>query len=328
MGDGLLDFGRAPIVKGRAPSIAMPMIERVRAAQGMKQAVVKVASYAHGIARVQGVMDYISRKGKLELETESGERITDRQEAKALAANWSGDFDRGRRSRDAVHVVFSMPAGSKVEALRESVRKVGARAFPDQEWVFAIHQDKQHPHAHMVIKMRGRKKDKKLRLGKPQLYKLREIFAEAAREEGVPLAASSRAARGIGRKGESQAIYQMHHKGIVPKVEKQAAEELIFDLERGPLMEKPWEKAMRERNERERKAYREEAARLRAAAIKARADQDHRLQHGLLKTAGDLERFAEDMPEAKSKRQAMLEKVGIKMPKISKSRQADHEIGD
>ena len=45
-------------------------------------------------------------------------------------------------------------------------RKVGARAFPDQEWVFAIHQDKGHPHAHMVVKMRGRKKDKKLRLNR------------------------------------------------------------------------------------------------------------------------------------------------------------------
>jgi hypothetical protein len=221
-----------------------------------------------------------------------------------------------------------MPFGSDVEALRGSVRKVGARAFPDQEWAFAIHQDKQHPHAHMVVKMRGRKKDKKLRLGKPQLYQLREIFAEAAREEGVPLAASSRATRGVGRKAESQAIYQMHQKKIVPKVEKQAAEELIFEIERGPLIEKPWEKAMRERNERERKAYREEAARLRATAIKAKAEQDQRFQQGLLKAAEDLERFAESMPEAKSKRQAMLEKVGIKMPKISRSRQAEHEIGD
>jgi len=288
MGEGLLDFGRAPLVKGRGMSVSMPMMERVRAAQGMRQAVVKVASYAHGIARVQGVMDYIGRKGKLELETESGEAITDTVQARALVANWSRDFDRGRRSRDAVHVVFSMPAGSQVEALRESVRKVGARAFPDQEWVFAIHQDKKHPHAHMVVKMRGRKKDKKLRLGKPQLYKLREIFAEAAREQGVPLAASSRAARGIGQKGQSQAMYQMHHKGIVPKVEKQAAEELIFELKRGTLIEKPWEKAMRERNEHERKAYKEEAARFRAAAVKAKAEQDQRFQQRLLKAAEDM----------------------------------------
>jgi hypothetical protein len=165
-------------------------------------------------------------------------------------------------------------------------------------------------------------------LNRPQLYALREIFAEAAREEGVPLAASSRAARGIGQKAESQAIYQMHQKKIVPKVEKQAAEEILFELERGPLTEKPWEKAMRERNERERKAYREEAARLRATAIKARAEQDLRMQQRLLKAAEDLERFAEEMPEPKSKRQAMLEKAGIKMPKISRSRQAEHEIGD
>lgn len=221
-----------------------------------------------------------------------------------------------------------MPAGSNVKALRASVRKVGARAFPDQEWVFAIHQDKKHPHAHMVVKMRGRNKDKKLRLNRPQLYALREIFAEAAREEGVPLAASSRAARGVGQKAESQVLYQMRQKGVIPKVEKQAAEEILHELERGPLTEKPWEKAMRERNERERKAYQEEARVLRASAIKAKAEQDLRLQRQLLKAAEDLERFAETMPEPKSKRQAMLEKAGIKMPHKSQSRQAENEIGD
>src|SRR5262249_6833515 len=138
----LLELGHQPHrVKGRGLSIHLPLAERLRVARGFRQAVVKVASYGHGKARVMRMVDYISRKGALELETQSGERILDRDQGKALINSWSRDFDEGAGSRDAVHLVFSMPPGSKVEALKESVRKVGSRAFPDREWVFAIHTD-------------------------------------------------------------------------------------------------------------------------------------------------------------------------------------------
>ena len=120
----------------------------------------------------------------------------------------------------------------------------------------------------------------------------------------------------------------MRQKGIVPEVEKQATDEILIELNHGPLKEKPWEQAMRERNEKERKAYREEARILRATAVKAKAEQDLRLQRGLLKAAEDLERFAESMPEPKSRRQMMLGKAGIKPLKKSKTREVDHEIGD
>jgi hypothetical protein len=92
--------------------------------------------------------------------------------------------DKRSDSRDTAHVVFSMPPGSPVEALRGAVRATTAKSFPDHEWVFGIHEDTKHPHAHMVLKMRSREKGKKLRLNKPQLYLLRERFAEAARERG------------------------------------------------------------------------------------------------------------------------------------------------
>ena len=291
-----LDLGRAHRVKGRGLFIHLPVMERIRVARGMKQAVVKVVSYAHGLRRVRELVDYIGRKGKLELETETGERITDREQGKALVANWARDFDGKPKSRDAVHLVFSMPPGSNVEALRESVRKVGARAFSDQEWVFAIHTDQKHPHAHMVVKMRGREKDKKLRLNKPELHHLREVFAEAAREQGVILAATPRAARGIGQKAERMALYQMRQKGIIPNVQKATAQEILNELERGPLQEKPWEKAMRERNEQERKAYLEEAYRLRAKAADEKERLDPRKQQTFLSVAAELERFAKTMP--------------------------------
>ncbi len=323
----LLDFGRARRVKGRGFYIPMSVMDRARAARGVKQAVVKAVSYAHAKTCVQALIDYVSRKGKLVLETETGERITDREQAKALVSNWAIDFDRGKRSRDAVHLVFSMPPGSSVEALRKSVRKVGARAFSDQEWVFAIHENTKHPHAHMVVKMRGRQKDQKLRLNKPELYKLREVFAEAAREQGGMLAASSRAARGVGQKAQSRAIYQMHQKGIVPNVEKQAHKEIFSEIVRTRVFqEKPWEKAMRERNDRERKAYLEEAAKLRVRANEEKARNDQKLRQMFLSAAADLERFARTMPKPKSKRQEMVEKVIGKPPEKSKAREADNGL--
>lgn len=121
----------------------------------MQQAVVKVTSFGHGMKGVGNSIDYISREGKLPLETESGGFINGREEIRELVRDWSVAFDQRSDSRDSAHVIFSMPKGSDPEALRRSIRTVGAKAFPGNEWVFAIHQDKDHPHAHMVLKMRG-----------------------------------------------------------------------------------------------------------------------------------------------------------------------------
>ena len=143
--------------------MACALAERLRAARGVPQAIVKVASYAQGLREAMGQVSYISRKGKLEIETDEGERLATMAQQKALVHEWARDFGRRKNSRDTVHLVFSMPHGSDPEALRRSVRKVSKREFPDQEAVFVVHTDKKHPHAHVVMKMRAREKKKKLR---------------------------------------------------------------------------------------------------------------------------------------------------------------------
>lgn len=248
------------------------------------------------------LLRYISRKGELPLETELGEVLTNTDQQKSLVDEWAVDFDPRKDSRDTVHLIFSMPPGSSPEALRRTMRTVLRRRFTGHEAVFAIHEDKHHPHAHVVVKMFSLETEKKLRLNRPDLQRLREIFAEAAREEGVEMAASSRAARGVGRKGRRRVAYQLHRKGIVPRAEKETARELLASLEKGDLQEKPWEKAMQRRNQFERQAYRAEAERLRAAAVQNPQDKE-----AFLKAAADLERFAESMPVPKTLRQTMLD---------------------
>jgi hypothetical protein len=152
--------------------------------------------------------------------------------------------------------------------------------------------------------------EKKLRLNRPDLLRLREIFAEAAREEGVEMAASSRAARGVGRKGRRRVAHQLHRKGIVPRAEQETAREVLQSLEKGDLREKPWEVAMRRRNDLERQAYRVEAEKLRVEALQNEKDRE-----ALLKAASDLERFSRNMPTPKTLRQTMIEQLHRTPPK-------------
>src|SRR5262249_41489715 len=154
-------------------------------------------------------------------------------------------------------------------------RTVLGSYFEGHESVFAIHQDRPHPHAHAIIKMRNRESGKKLRLGISEIFKVREAFAKAACEQGIELAASPRAARGVGQKATRQALYYMKKRGIKLNVEKQAVQEALSDYGRS-FGEKPWERAMRERNEQERKAYRDEAAHLSQLAAQEKTDQARR----------------------------------------------------
>lgn len=304
MDSPLLDLGRARIVKGRGLSLSLPLAERILAARGVPQAVVKVTGFGRGTKGVANAMNYISRKGELPLEKDTGELIQGREEQKEMVREWSIDFDGKKKSRDSAQIVFSMPPGSSVEALRTAVRNTGARAFPDNEWVFGIHQDTDHPHAHMVVKMRGKEQENKLQLKKADLRELRATFAEAAREQGIMLAASHRAARGIGRKGERQAIRALKKKGIRPEVEKRTDQEALRELTKSDWKEKPWEAAMRRRNGLERQAYHLAAEKLRAEALANEKDRDE-----LLKASADLDRFSRNMPTPKTKRQALKENM-------------------
>ena len=159
-----LDFGRARIVKGRGISIPMSLAERLLAARGVRQAVIKITGFGRGPRGVADAMAYISREGKLPLEKDTGELIQKGscEEQRELVKEWSIDFGGRKRSRDSAQIVFSMPPGSDPEALRRAVRATGARAFPDNEWVFGIHLDTDHPHAHMAVKMCGKENGNKL----------------------------------------------------------------------------------------------------------------------------------------------------------------------
>lgn len=276
----------------RVKASSLSLAERLRTARGLPQAVAKVTHFQRTTAQCGRHWSYISRKGTLELETEDGEKLRSLGEQKELLKAWELDFDHHKRSRNQMNYTVSAPKGSSSEAVRNAAREFGKTAFKGHRYVFALHTDKDHPHVHFAVQMKGQTKKLNPRL--KELHQWRELWAEKAREQGIEMACSPRAARGVGRKGERQAIREMRKRGVIPEITKLAVEDAMTT--KG---ETEWERYANARNHAERQAYREAADSLRASARGRTPEQVKKLEAA----AGELEKFSQRMPRAKTRRQ-------------------------
>ena len=231
------------------------------------EVMVKITGFGKGGGHVKAHLDYISRKGDVELENDRGEVFSGKEEVNEFFKSWEGDFSRGRRhanQRDTVHMVLSMPENTEPEAVRNAVRGFAKEAFgQNHEYVFALHTDEPHPHCHLTVKMQG-VDGKRLNPRKADLQTWREGFAENLRRFGVDAAATPRPSRGVVKKAEPSVIRHIErgdktHKPRVSKVRaakiKEAANELAAEAKGVPVTPKPWESAIKARREKVRQAW-------------------------------------------------------------------------
>ncbi|MCP3670358.1 MAG: relaxase/mobilization nuclease domain-containing protein [Gammaproteobacteria bacterium] len=217
-------------------------------AKGYGQAILKVSSYAKSLKGVRDHLQYIARENELPLEDPQGNVLSDRGEIEDVLDHWFADADRRKNARMTVNIILSAPAGSDREAVQAAVRDFARSQFSENhDYLFAMHNDTDHPHAHLSVKLRGYD-GQKLRLGKQELFDLRSRFAESLRERGIQAVATSRASRAVGTKGDNLAITKM--KKAIAKGEmherlwtiESAAKEAIETAEES--VHDPWEKAM------------------------------------------------------------------------------------
>lgn len=245
-----------------------------RVAGGATEVMVKITGFGKGGGHVKAHLDYISRNGKLQIESDRGELFTGREQVKGFFADWDKDFADGRRhknQRDTVHMVLSMPEGTDQESVRQAVRAFAKSSFgQNHEYVFALHTDEPHPHCHLTVKMLGFD-GVRLNPRKADLQQWREGFAEKLRDEGVDAEATPRRSRGVVRKAEPSAIRHIErgdktHPPRVPQVKaariKEAALELSAEATGLPLAIQPWEAAMQARQGEIRRAWLAAAAEL------------------------------------------------------------------
>ncbi len=263
-----------PAVKRKANNTRDLRSEAKRVTGKASEVMVKITGFGKGAGHVKAHLDYISRNGKLELENDRGEIFNGKEEVKDLFKDWEKDFGDGKRrknQRDTMHMVLSMPEGTDPESVRNATRAFTKATFgKNHEYVFALHTDEPHPHCHVTVKCLGFD-GKRLNPRKDDLQQWREDFAQTLRDQGVDAEATPRRSRGVVKKAEPSVIRHIErgdetHPPRVSKVRasqiKEAAQELVAESRGVPVVAKPWEEAIKDRQKEIRSAWLAAAAAL------------------------------------------------------------------
>ena len=174
------------------------------------EVVVKVTGRQRGGNHVKAHLDYIGRKGELDIETRDGEILTAREDIAERAAEWSDTLQwRSRPTVSSVSLIFSMPEGTDPDKVLGAVRALAHAELSDNhDYVLALHTDTPRPHVHLTVQAEGL--DRTRFNPRPvQLNRFRERFARELRARGVAAEATPRRARGQGIAGSSMALVKL-----------------------------------------------------------------------------------------------------------------------
>lgn len=174
------------------------------------EVLVKVTGRKKGAKHLAAHLDYIGRHGDIPLATRDGEPIATKEDAQQIADEWSDSlYWRQGTSVSAVAMVFSMPAGTDPETVKQAVRETAERMIGDNhDYLMALHTDTPRPHVHLTVQAEGMNR-KRFDPRREDLFRFREAFAEALRSRGVEAEATPRYTRGQGRAGTSMALTQL-----------------------------------------------------------------------------------------------------------------------
>jgi len=169
-------------------------------------------------------LDYIGRKGELELETDDGERLQGRV-GQSLLEDWDIDIDDARRQGDLkatdgrkpprlIHkLMFSMPPSTPPDKVLGAVRNFAREEFALQHrYALVLHTDEPHPHVHLVLKAVS-EQGIRLNIKKVTLRHWRSEFARHLRLLGVAANATERVVRGESRSSKKDGIYRASLRG-------------------------------------------------------------------------------------------------------------------
>jgi hypothetical protein len=217
-------------------------------------------------------LDYIGRYGKLELESDDGERLSGRI-GKTLLDDWDLDIDdvrrqatlaatKGRKPPKLVHkLMFSMPPGTPPDKVLGAVRNLAREEFWGQHrYAFALHTDEAHPHVHLVLKAVS-EQGVRLNIKKATLRHWRSEFARNLRLLGVEANATERAVRGETKKAKKDGIYRASQRGDSTYVRAQA-EAVAAELLKGNVRAEPGKPTLAETRRQVESGWRSVASRL------------------------------------------------------------------
>lgn len=196
-----------------------------RTVRRVPEVMVKVLSKdSNNLRSVVRHLNYIGRRGELELETDDGARLQQRDTGHRLVEDWDLDLDQNRRETrlsagpgrapKLVHkIMLSMPPGTPAKGVLEAARNFAREEFAlKHRYVLVLHTDEPHPHVHLVVKAVS-EQGQRLNIHKATLRKWRCEFARQLRAQGVAANATERAVRGETRTHKKDGIYRAAKRG-------------------------------------------------------------------------------------------------------------------
>jgi hypothetical protein len=225
VGDGsalfdLVSYGRRG--PGGSSGLSSGQIEQIARTVGRTpEVVVKVLPKDSNDARsIRRHIDYIGRRGDLDLETDDGAQLQGKGIGKDLLYDWDLDLEthqresefaktRGRAAPKLVHkLMFSMPPGTPSQRVLAAVRNFAREEFAlKHRYAMVLHTDEPHPHVHMVVKAVSEQGDR-LNIRKATLREWRREFARHLRVQDIAANATDRFVRGQTKAHKLDGIYR------------------------------------------------------------------------------------------------------------------------
>lgn len=192
----------------RTPEVMVKITNRLGAGKGM--------------AAIREHLSYISRNGKLELETDTGEFLSDKPSIVEYSQEWKAQV-RGKpipevsKRREAFNMILSMPSGTPDKAVKDAARAFLKEEFGGKHrYCFTLHIDTDKPHVHACVLAAPVKKGKRLNPRKADLQRWREGFAEQLRDIGIDANATPRRTRGVTQPTLKQAGHHVRKRQSIP----------------------------------------------------------------------------------------------------------------
>jgi len=191
-------------------------------------------------------LEYLDRNGKLNLETDDGQRVAGKGVENALLEEWNLDLEEARRRADLgprkdrrppklVHkILFSMPPGTPPEKVLLAVKNFAREEFGlKQRYLMVLHTDEPHPHVHLVVKAMS-EQGLRMNIKRATLRDWRRGFARCLRQQGVAANATEGAVRGRSRAQKTDGIFRATLRGASTHIQRRT-EDVASEISRGRL---------------------------------------------------------------------------------------------
>jgi type IV secretory pathway VirD2 relaxase len=297
----LRSYGRS--VPSRAEGLTPAQIEYIRrTVHRVPEVMVKVLSRGgQDLKAVARHLNYLSRNGEVEIETDDGRHLKGKGIEEALIDDWDLDLDQVRPTLDLkpresqrpaprlVHkLMLSMPAGTPAQRVLAAVETFAREQFgAKHRYAMVLHTDEPHPHVHLVVKALS-EEGERLNIRKATLREWRVQFARRLREQGVAANASSRAVRGATRPVKPDGIHRAAMRGASTHYRRRAAE-AAKELAQGSSVAEPGKERL--------------LATRRAVVQGWIAVSDHLVSQGQLELARAVRAFVAQLPQPRTEKE-------------------------